>query len=88
MDFKDILKRYHISPLQYDDGTELNESDYNSLYIILSKYYAVNSYVGKRTPKLEDYSKKIENHCKRCLIEPDVDEVMDILMGQTGGTVL
>ena len=41
MNFKEILQRYHVSPLQYDDGVELQESDYVDLYVVLMKYYFI-----------------------------------------------
>ena len=89
MEFKDILRRYHISPLQYEDGVELNESDYMTLYQILGKYYAVNSYLNKRVPKTDtNVLKKIENYCRRSLITPEVEDVMDVIMEQKGGKVL
>ena len=89
MEFKDILRRYHISPLQYDDGVELNESDYNALYQILTKYYTVNSYLNKRVPKVDStINNKIENYLKRSLIPPETEEIMDILMEQTDSKVI
>jgi GH15 family glucan-1,4-alpha-glucosidase len=89
MEFKDILRRYHISPLQYDDGVELNESDYNSLYQILTKYYTVNSYLNKRVPKMDvTINKKIETYMKRSLIPPETEEIMDVLMEQVDSKVL
>lgn len=89
MEFKDILRRYHISPLQYDDGVELNESDYNSLYQILTKYYTVNSYLNKRVPKTDvTINKKIEAYMKLSLIPPETEEIMDVLMEQTDSKIL
>ncbi len=89
MEFKDILRRYHISPLQYDDGTELNESDYNLLYQILNKYYTINSYLRKRVPKLDSsINQKIESYIKCSLIPPETEEIMDILMEQESPKIL
>ena len=89
MEFKDILRRYHISPLQYDDGVELNESDYNTLYQILTKYYMVNSHLNKRVPKVDStIDKKIENYLTRSLIPLETEEIMDILMEQTDSKVI
>ena len=90
MEFREILKRYHVSPLKYDDDVELSESDYNSLFNILSKYYAAKEYLGCRVPKIDvnTVRNKIENYCKRAVIPPTVEEIMDILMNQNKGAVL
>jgi len=90
MDFRETLKRYHISPLQYDDGVELNEIDYNSLFVILQKYFfAKNMLDSSRVPQIPDNLKhKAEVRCKKALLAPDLEDLMDILMEQEGGNVL
>lgn len=42
MTIRQLLQRYHISPLQYQDGVELNDKDYYSLFKFLLKWYYVN----------------------------------------------
>ena len=41
MTFKKILMRYHISPLTYENGEQLEEKDYTDLFKILQKYFAI-----------------------------------------------
>ena len=90
MDFRETLKRYHISPLQYEDGTELNEIDYGSLFMVLQKYYfAKNMLESTRIPQIsENLKHKVEVRCKKALLSPDFEDLMDILMEQEGGNVL
>ena len=91
MDFKETLQRYHISPLQYDDGTELNEKDYNELATVLLKYYYAKQLLGScfKMPKIPDtLMKRANQHIKRSLLEVDLESIMDVLMEQTGGNVL
>lgn len=82
MDFKEILKRYHISPLKYDDGSELNEQDYSQLYLILQKYYFAKVECGiTRVPQIPDYLKtKVASLKKRSLLDVTLEDIMDILM--------
>ena len=89
-EFREILKRYHISPLKYDDDVELSESDYGFLFAILSKYYVAKQQLGCRVPKVDETSirNKIENYCKRTIIPPTIEELMDVLMNQNKGVVL
>ena len=58
MQFKDVLKRYHISPLQYEDNTELNERDYYSLFVFLQKYYTIKALTDNKfkMPVVDDVS--------------------------------
>lgn len=90
MNVKEILQRYHVSPLQYDDGVELQESDYVDLYVLLMKYYFVKQRLGSgRVPKIPDnLINKVESHCKRSLLPITEEDCLDILMEQTGGKVL
>lgn len=91
MDFKETLQRYHISPLQYDDGTELNEKDYNELATVLLKYYYAKQLMGNsfKMPKIPDnLMKRANQHIKRSLLEVDLESIMDVLMEQNGGNVL
>ena len=90
MDFRETLKRYHISPLRYEDGTELNEIDYGSFFMVLQKYYfAKNMLDSFRIPQIpENLKHKVEVRCKKALLAPDLEDLMDILMEQEGGNVL
>lgn len=90
MEFKEVLQRYHISPLKYDDDTLLTESDYFDLANILLRYYYSKKIMGcQKLPKITDnLIKKVDNHCKRSLLGIDLESLMDILMEQNGGNVL
>lgn len=90
MEFKEILQRYHISPLQYQDGVELNESDYFNLAELLLKYYYSKNIMGcTKIPKITDVLKKrVTNHCQRSLLGFELEDLMDILTEQTGGNIL
>lgn len=90
MEFKGILQRYHISPLKYDDDSELAESDYYDLAGLLLRYYYAKNILGcQKIPRINDnIIKRVQNHLKRSLFENDVETLMDILTEQTGGNVL
>ena len=90
MDFREVLRRYHISPLQYDDGVLLDEKDYYDLAVLLMKYYYSKQKLGcnSRIPKIpEALQKKVENHMKRSLFEVDIESIMDVLMEQGGNVI-
>lgn len=86
MTFKDMLKRYHISPLQYQDGLELEEKDYNDLYKMLLRYYAVRSLTENyEPPKIDKTLVEKMNKCfKSSLIPFEPEELFDILMIKKG----
>jgi len=91
MDFKETLQRYHISPLQYDDGVELQEKDYYELATVLLKYYYSKQLMGNtcKIPKIpEPLAKRANQHIKRSLLDVDLESIMDVLMEQTGGKVI
>ena len=90
MIFNDVLRLYHISPLHYDDGSELSEKDYVSLFNILSKYFLMKKYFKDDVLKnhLEDINKKIEFLQKNSLIAITEEEVMNILMDMDEKLVL
>ena len=90
MEFKEILQRYHISPLQYQDGTVLTESDYFDLANLLLRYYYSKSLMDcQKLPKINGtLIKRAQDHCKRCLLGIDLESLMDILTEQKGGNVL
>lgn len=90
MEFKEILQRYHISPLRFDDGVELSERDYFDLAVILQKYYLAKKMTGStRIPKIPDnLVEKTQKNFKRSLLPMEVENIMDMLMEQTGGNVL
>lgn len=89
-EFKELLQRYHISPLQYQDGTELNESDYFNLAEMLLKYYYSRNIMNcTKIPKISDnLRKKVTSHCQRSLLGFELEDLMDILMEQNGGMVI
>ena len=85
MCFKEILKRYHVSPLQYEDGVELGERDYYSLFLILQKYYAVKELNDEKfkVPVVdESLIKKIQRDKEKSLLPLTDEECMDIIMNQ------
>lgn len=84
------MQRYHISPLKYDDGTELEEKDYFNLGTVLLKYYYGKQLLqDTRVPRIPDgLAKKAADHMKRSLLGVDFEGIMDILMEQQGGIVL
>lgn len=90
MKFEDVLKRYHISPLQYEDGTLLRENDYIDLLKILNKYAYVKSKTGTDFKFLVPATlmKKIEFAEKNTLIPISEEDMMDILMEQNSNSVI
>ena len=90
MEFKEILQRYHISPLMYEDGTKLTESDYFDLANMLLRYYYSKSLMdSQKLPRINDtLINRVKNYCNRSLLGIDLECLMDILMEQTGGNVL
>lgn len=85
MCFKEILKRYHISPLQYADGVELGERDYLSLFVILQKYYIIKSINDEKfkIPTVdESLIVKVRKDKEKSLLPLSDEECMDILMQQ------
>ena len=90
MNFKETLERYHVSPLKYSDGTELNEKDYKDLYILLLKYFTAQRIVSKnKMPEINsEIVSKAEQNYSRALIKQNFEDIMDCLMEQKGGLVL
>ena len=85
MCFKEILKRYHISPLQYEDGVELGERDYFSLFVILQKYYTIKSMNDEKfkVPIIdESLIMKVQKDKEKSLLPLTDEEQMDIIMQQ------
>ena len=85
MCFKEILKRYHISPLKYEDNVELGERDYLSLFIILQKYYTIKSMNDERftIPTIdESLIIKVQKDKEKSLLPLSDEECMDIIMQQ------
>lgn len=86
MTFKDMLKRYHISPLQYQDGVELEEKDYNDLYKMMLRYYAVRKLTENYEPPKIDKTlvDKMNKSFESSLIPFEPEELFDILMIKKG----
>lgn len=85
MCFKEILKRYHISPLKYEDNVELGERDYFSLFTVLQKYYtikALNDEKFKMPFVDESLIKKVIKDKGKSFIPLSDEEQMDIIMQQ------
>ena len=86
MTFKEILMRYHISPLQYQDGKELEERDYLDLFRIMLKYYAIRNVTEKfDIPKVDgNLMKRVIKNYETSLIPFEPEELLDILMQKKG----
>lgn len=86
MQFKEILMRYHISPLQYEDGVQLEERDYLDLFKILQKYYAIKQITeNSDIPQVnKDLMNKVIKTNEKSLIPFEPEELMDILMQKKG----
>ena len=85
MCFKEILKRYHISPLKYDDDVELGERDYFSLFVILQKYYTIKALNDEKfnVPVVdESLITKVQKDKEKSLLPLTDEECMDIIMQQ------
>ena len=90
MKFVDVLRRYHISPLKYDDDVLLQEKDYMCLLKMLVKYAEMKKQFGpginyEVDPRL---FRKVEALKKNALFEPEEADVMDCLMEQTDSSVV
>lgn len=91
MDIKETLERYHISPLRYEDGTELSEKDYISLFEFMTKYFYAKNALSENKKSYsipENLINQVDRLKKFALIPPVFEDVMDILMKQTGGQVI
>lgn len=83
MKFVDVLERYHISPLKYEDNTVLDEKDYANLYDVLSKYFFMKRCFNSNVPKinLEEAEKKVDFLKKNSLIEITEEDILDLIVG-------
>ena len=85
MQFREILKRYHVSPLKYEDNSELNERDYLSLFTLLQKYFCIKS-IFDESFEMPSVSKESMDKVKRCaeksLLPLTEEECLDILTRQ------
>ena len=77
MKFKEILSRYHISPLMYQDGVELDEKDYRDLYKILTKYYYIKDELYSVDEQL---IKRLNYNMQNSIMSLEPEEKMDVLM--------
>lgn len=82
MKFVDILKRYHISPLKYEDDRILSEKDYRDFFVLLTKYYASIDGFESIKSLFGEEERKILFLKKNSLLPVESEEVFDILMGQ------
>ena len=90
MTFKKILMRYHISPLTYENGEQLEEKDYTDLFKILQKYFAIKQIT--ENSDIPQVNKELLNRViktqEKSLIPFEPEELMDILMQKKGDTNL
>ena len=78
MRFRNILRRYGISPLRYEDNKELDEKDYKDLYILLTKYFYIQGNAYELEPELVS---KLKNKISLAVIPLTDEEKLDILIG-------
>lgn len=82
--FTEQLKRYHISPLQYDNGLYLNEEDYKILYSLLQAYFVSQENVKHiKSPGMncDEITRVKRNEMSRIIkssVEDLMDEILDI----------
>lgn len=88
MKFTDVLKRYHIAPLKYDDNRILVEKDYLDLFKILMKYFVMKFSFEDMKSMFDELSKKKEFTLKNMLLNLSEEEMIDILMGQNSNIVV
>ena len=89
MNFQDVLKRYHISPLKYEDNVLLNEKDYKDLYKMLTRYFVIKGVSWNfLIQETNDLQKKVERIFNNTLIPFTEEEMMDILTDQYEEAVL
>lgn len=88
MKFVDVLKRYHVSPLKYEDDRILVEKDYMDLFKMLMKYFVMKSSYDDMKKILDELSKKKEFTLKNILLELSEEEMIDVLMGQNTSIVV
>lgn len=88
MKFTDVLKRYHIAPLKYDDNRILVEKDYLDFFKILMKYFVMKFSFEDMKSMFDELSKKKEFTLKNMLLNLSEEEMIDILMGQNSNIVV
>lgn len=88
MKFTDVLKRYHVSPLKYEDDRILVEKDYVDLFKMLMKYFVMKSSYEDMKKIFDELSKKKEFTLKNILLELSEEEMIDVLMGQNTSIVV
>ncbi len=88
MKFTDVLKRYHISPLKYEDDRMLVEKDYIDLFKILTKYFVMKFSYEDIKKMFDELNKKKEFVLKNILLDLSEEELIDILMGQNTSVVI
>lgn len=94
MDFKNILRRYHVSPLQYEDGVELDEKDYHILFNMYERYQCI-TLVLNNEPISEYYQlkfgeliAKVKSIQLNSIFPLTNEEIIDIIMEQNDSEVL
>lgn len=89
MKFIDVLRRYHISPLAYGDGSLLEEKDYMHLFKFLNCYMIMkgNFDISSLDKCNKQILERIKSLKKRLLIPLEEEEVMDIVMKQEYGEI-
>ena len=90
MNVTELLRRYHIAPLKYEDGVELTDKDYFDLAGFLIRYFHAKKVMGfSKTPHIPDnLISRVERYMKQCLLDITIEDIMDILMEQKGGNVI
>lgn len=92
MKFEDLLIRYHISPLSYDDGSPLSDKDYCDLFSLLLKWLMVKNKTTDVSNLISENDKKLikkfEFSFRNSLYPLDDTELLDIINGQDSRNVV
>ena len=79
MKFDDVLRRYNVSPLCYEDGTRLAEKDYVKLFSMWMNYRFVTRRECTFSPDRERMARLV-NWEKKMLFPMEDGDKMDIMM--------
>lgn len=91
MEFVDLLRRYHISPLSYEDGVLLDKKDYSILFDMFERYQTALKIINGEpinTVKFESEVKKIKNFNSNSLFSLTEEEIFDIMLNKEQQEVL
>lgn len=94
MEFKNVLRHYHVAPLQYEDGVELNDKDYKILFDMYERYQCV-IFILQNEPipeyfqiKYNELLMKIKSIQMNSIFPLTEEEIIDIIMEKNDLEVL